>query len=291
MPEKGMAVFGQSGLNRALMRARQDGAFVDYELECEGTKVPVHKAVICSQSQVFMAACTGPFKEAEGTYQIRDFSLQQVQCMIEFLYTGTYTVPKKLPPSAKTTTEGSANANANAKGNANANVHDRWSTETDDPVLHAVMFALGDKYLINDLKSCASVFYRQSLYRHTTDEEAFLRSVREIYTRTTDELQHGRELRRAAIKAGLQKFGTAMVSGSCRSLCDEVLRACPAFGSDILAPLMKKTDDERMGRRCHYCGISHPPEDYMTPLPCASTRDSTGAYGGSPEVNYAVRYN
>ncbi|GAB0133264.1 Chitin synthase, class 7 [Epichloe bromicola] len=263
MPEKDMDVFQQSGLHRALVRARKEGAFIDYELECEGTKIPVHKSVICSQSKVFMAACTGPFKESEGTYHVKDFSLIQVQCMIDFLYTGTYAVPKPPKPN------------------------DKWGT--DDPVLHAVMFAMGDKYLINDLKNCAKSFYRSSLYHHATDVESFLQSVREIYTRTTDELQHGRELRRAAIKAGLQKFGTAMVSEACKSLCDDVLRECPAFGTDILAPLMKKTEDERLGRRCHFCGIAHPPEDYMTPLPCSGSRDS-GEFG-SPKTNYAMRFN
>ncbi|KAG5949215.1 hypothetical protein E4U58_002011, partial [Claviceps cyperi] len=63
-----------------------------------------------------------------------------------------------------------------------------------------------------DLKNCAKSFYHSSLYHHATTVEAFLQSVREIYTRTTDEQQHSRELRRIAVKAGLQKFGVAMVS-------------------------------------------------------------------------------
>ncbi|KAG6012422.1 hypothetical protein E4U54_007546 [Claviceps lovelessii] len=290
MPEKGMDVFQQSGLNRALMRARHEGAFVDYELECEGTKIPVHKAVICSQSQVFMAACAGPFEESKGTYHIKDFSLTQVRCMVDFLYTGTYMAPKSPAASASTkttTTTTTTTATTTANANASATPSQKWNP--DDPVLHAIMFALGDKYLINDLKNCAKSFYRSSLYHQATTAAAFLRSVREIYTRTTDELQHGRELRRAAIKAGLQKFGTAMVSDECRALCDEVLGECPAFGSDILTPLMRKTEDERMGRRCHYCGISHPPEDYLTPLPCPGPKE-TAAYG-NPKSGFGLRYN
>ncbi|KAG5952526.1 hypothetical protein E4U53_000659 [Claviceps sorghi] len=278
MSDKSMDVFRQSGLNRALMRARHEGVFVDYELECEGTKIPVHKAVICSQSPVFMAACSGPFKESQGTYHIKDFSLTQVRCMVDFLYTGTY-APRKPPSGAARTKTTTPNTSTAPDDKCNA----------DDPVLHAIMFALGDKYLIHELKNCATSLYRSSLAHRATTAEAFLRSVREIYTRTTNEPQHGGELRRAAIKAGLQRFGTAMVSDQCRSLCDEVLAECPAFGSDMLTPLMRKTEDERMGRRCHNCGFWHPPEDYLTPLPCSGPTE-TAAYG-SPTSSLAIKYN
>ncbi|KAG6001846.1 hypothetical protein E4U21_003774 [Claviceps maximensis] len=276
--------------------ARHDGAFVDYELECEGTKMPVHKAVICSQSQVFMAACSGPFEESKGTYHIKDFTITQVRCMIDFLYTGTYTAPKPPTAAAVATTSTSTKpttmtSNANIKTNANTNTsktpNEKWNT--DDPVLHAIMFALGDKYLIIELKNCAKSFYHSSLYHHTTTVEAYLRSVREIYTRTTDELQHGCEIRRTAIKAGLQKFGSAMVSDEYKSLCDEVLGECPAFGSDLLTPLMRKTEDERMGRRCYNCGFSHPPEDYLTPLPRPGPKETTSY--GSLKSNLLMRYD
>ncbi|KAG5926580.1 hypothetical protein E4U42_003145 [Claviceps africana] len=283
MPEKRkrMDVFAHTGLNRALMRARHEGVFVDYEFECEGTKISVHKAVICSQSPVFMAACSGPFKETQGTYHIKDFSLTHVRCMVDFLYTGTYAA-RKLPAgtgSTKITTKNPSTSTSTAPD-------EKWNT--DDPELHAIMFALGDKYLIDDLKNCAKSFYRGSLAHGATTVEAFLRSVREIYTRTTDELHHGHELRRAAITAGLQRFGTAMVSDECRSLCDDVLGECPAFGSDMLTPLMRKTEDERMGRRCQNCGYSHPPEDYLTPLPCSGPKE-TAAYG-SPKSSFATKY-
>ncbi|KAG5989809.1 hypothetical protein E4U52_005219 [Claviceps spartinae] len=201
-----------------------------------------------------MAACSGAFKESEGTYRIKDFTLTHVKCMADFLYAGTYSTPKALPSTSTTATTSAAAITLDNR------------RDIDDPVLHAVMYAVGDKYLIEDLKNCAKSFYQSSLYHHATTVEAFLQSVREIYTRTTDEQQHSRELRRIAVKAGLRKFGLAMVSNECKSLCDEVLEECPAFGSDILRPLMRKMEDDRMGRRCSYCGISHPPEDYLAPI-------------------------
>ena len=43
-------------------RARDDEEFTDLTIICEETKLAVHKVVICTQSSVFHAACTGPYK-------------------------------------------------------------------------------------------------------------------------------------------------------------------------------------------------------------------------------------
>ncbi|KAG5984724.1 hypothetical protein E4U55_003496 [Claviceps digitariae] len=229
--------------------------------------------------------------ESMGTYHIKDFSLTHVRCMVDFFYTGTYMVHKPLSAAVTATAAGGTKTKSTTTTTPNTNTNttpnEKWNI--DDPVLHAIMFALGDKYLINDLKNCAKTFYRSSLYHQATTAEAFLRSVREVYTRTTDEMQHGRELRWAALKAGLQKFGMAMVSDECRSLCNEVIGECPAFASDILTPLMRKMEDERLGRRCDYCGTAHPPEDYLAPLPCPGQKEM--ASYGSPKSSVTARDN
>ncbi|KAG5935190.1 hypothetical protein E4U59_005765 [Claviceps monticola] len=78
-----------------------------------------------------MAACSGAFKESEGTYHIKDFTLTRVKSMADFLYTGTYSAPKALPSASTTATTAAVTFDSRR--------------DIDDPVLHAVMYAVGDK--------------------------------------------------------------------------------------------------------------------------------------------------
>jgi BTB/POZ domain len=40
--------------------------YSDLTLVCEGKEFPVHKAVVCTQSSVFAAACNGHFQVAKS---------------------------------------------------------------------------------------------------------------------------------------------------------------------------------------------------------------------------------
>lgn len=45
-----------------VIRCQRRGEFTDVTIICNGTKFEVHKVIVCSQSSVFHAACTGNFK-------------------------------------------------------------------------------------------------------------------------------------------------------------------------------------------------------------------------------------
>lgn len=126
-------------------RARESGEFTDFAFVCEGQTINVHKIIVCIQSTVFRTACTGKFKVplvAEHTcmpvnkaqeafsaiYDLNDHPLDFVNKMIEYLYTGTYTIP-----------------------------------DDADLLTHATMFILADKYGIGGLQELASKKYLECL--------------------------------------------------------------------------------------------------------------------------------
>lgn len=43
-------------------RCRERGDFTDFKILCDGVDLGVHKVILCSQSPVFRAACTGNFR-------------------------------------------------------------------------------------------------------------------------------------------------------------------------------------------------------------------------------------
>lgn len=45
-----------------IISCQKSGEFTDLALVCEGERINVHKVVVCSQSDVLYAACTGNFK-------------------------------------------------------------------------------------------------------------------------------------------------------------------------------------------------------------------------------------
>ncbi|KAI5303603.1 hypothetical protein KEM56_007377 [Ascosphaera pollenicola] len=69
------------------------GEFSDLTIKCGSAEFPVHKMMICSASEAFHGALTGPFEEAEtGIFKITDFDEKTVERMIQFLYTSDYSV-------------------------------------------------------------------------------------------------------------------------------------------------------------------------------------------------------
>lgn len=45
-----------------IVRARERDEFIDFVLVCGPERFPVHRVIVCSQSNVFHAACSKPFK-------------------------------------------------------------------------------------------------------------------------------------------------------------------------------------------------------------------------------------
>ncbi|KAL6887607.1 BTB/POZ protein [Trichoderma longibrachiatum] len=119
---------------KQLTSAQKNGEMCDLVLACNGQTIAVHKLLFCVQSPVMKAACTGPFVEASGTYEIKDCSFETIQRLVEYLYTGNYSneTPGKIEV-----------------------VH--------EVAVHVAMFSLADKYLIDGLLTLSETKFRQAV--------------------------------------------------------------------------------------------------------------------------------
>ncbi|KAH6884188.1 hypothetical protein B0T10DRAFT_463072 [Thelonectria olida] len=77
-----------------LLNLLKSGLYSDFRMKSHGKEFRLHKAVVCTQSTFFATALGGNFKESKtGEVQVDEsYDLETVQRMIDFLYTGEYSV-------------------------------------------------------------------------------------------------------------------------------------------------------------------------------------------------------
>ncbi|KAL1836765.1 hypothetical protein VTJ49DRAFT_4705 [Mycothermus thermophilus] len=75
----------------SLSTLRMSDKWTDMTIRCGGREYKVHRAVVCSQSQFFDLALSGPFLEARtGVVDLPEDDPVVLERFLEFLYTGTY---------------------------------------------------------------------------------------------------------------------------------------------------------------------------------------------------------
>ncbi|RKL27515.1 hypothetical protein BFJ72_g13102 [Fusarium proliferatum] len=225
-------------------RARESGEFADFTLTCDGRDIKVHKIIICSQSPVFRAACAGQFKEAfSGTYDLKSHQPDMIQLMVDYLYTGDYSIDMN---EADDTDETKTASNTGA-----------LST-------HAIIYALGDEYDIKGLRDLSARKYSWSL-DESLELDEFLNSIPLVYTMTPDS---SRGLRDPALEFARNKLRGAGGQSDTREAFDELLIECPDFLKELLyycvqAPSLgycpctgprDRVPVEAEGYRCKGCG-------------------------------------
>ncbi|KAF5250089.1 hypothetical protein FANTH_4642 [Fusarium anthophilum] len=227
-----------------IVQARESGEFTDFTFACNGRNIEVHKIIICSQSPVFRAACAGQFKEAfSGTYDLTSHQPDMVQLMVDYLYTGDYSIDMN---ETNETNETNTTSNSGA-----------LST-------HAIMYAFGEEYDIKGLRDLSAQKYSWSLDERLELDE-FLNSIPFVYTLTAD---GSRGLRDPALEFARNKLRDAGGQSDIRDAFDELLIECPEFLRELLyycvqAPSFgycpctgprDKVPVEAEGYRCKECG-------------------------------------
>lgn len=81
-------------LSIVLGKLMETPKFSDLKFVCEGQEIKVHKAIVCTQSPVIDKSANNEFfvEAHEGRIEMDNFDLPTVKRMVEFMYTGTYSV-------------------------------------------------------------------------------------------------------------------------------------------------------------------------------------------------------
>jgi speckle-type POZ protein len=223
-------------------RAREALRFVDYAFVCNEQDIPVHKVIVCSQSKAFDAACNGSFKKAAEKFVISDYSLEVVQRMVDYLYTGDYETGDEFVSEVPEQKAEAAQLNALE--------------------IHAIMFAMADEYLIDGLQIVSANKYWTTL-ANERNLFTFFASISNIYTLTPS---HNRTLRDKAIQFVREKLPTEISSPEVKEAYEKVSKAIPEFTQDLVnsflkAPLLgacsscgNGVDIEVLQCRCLKCG-------------------------------------
>ncbi|KAF4495006.1 hypothetical protein FAGAP_8832 [Fusarium agapanthi] len=188
----------------SLWQARENHEFTDFTFVCGATQFPVHKVIVCSQSDVFHAACTGPFKESStNEFDLSEFSVDHVTWLIDFLYTGAYETPK--------------------------------DSNLDD---HIYMFAMGDMYRIEPLAEYAAEKFRVGI-SHLLMLEEVLPLIPLVYNSTPE---HRQELRQHVVKFMRSPAPGIKEAMESREWYDDMTKECPCFIKDLLFSYLEWSD-------------------------------------------------
>ncbi|KAH7243996.1 hypothetical protein MRS44_016942 [Fusarium solani] len=205
-----------------IVKAREAEEFTDFVFVCEGQRIPVHGVIVCSQSPVLRAACTGPFKEASGQYFMDDHPLSMVRRMVDYLYTGNY---------AEEITE--------------TGIEDQ--ADVISPLrVHAMMFAMGEKYRMEGLQCLSVANYANALSRKPNICN-FIRSLPDVYTLTPD---FSRGLRDKALEFARENLPASLASTESKDTYDKIAADAPEFIKDLLDSFL----EEPLVGSCSGCG-------------------------------------
>ncbi|KND89504.1 hypothetical protein TOPH_05785, partial [Tolypocladium ophioglossoides CBS 100239] len=223
--KEAMKQFGKETMKQ-LAKAQRAEEFTDYVLHCEGQRFPVHKVIICSHSKFFRLVVTLPSKEASEVYELQGEEFSMVQRMVDYFYTGTYD-------------DGSAEAETGEQ-----------LEDLSTLSVHARMFALADKYLINGLGALSARNYTKALERKP-DLCDFLGSLPDVYTLTPASV---RGLRSRAVDFAREKLTVLLNSPEMKDVYHEMVTDTPQFTEELLNSFIERP----LIGHCHACGYDKP---------------------------------
>ncbi|ATY64035.1 BTB POZ fold domain containing [Cordyceps militaris] len=233
MVELPLAVDGLSSQAAAgILRSLGTGQFCDFEFVCGELRVPVHRAVVCSQSPVFAAACLGRKPQAanSNSLQIPDTDPQTVRLMVQYLYTGKHAFSLQVLGSLHDTSIATCETRV---------IDDPGYTRMKNAYVtvltaHIKLVALSETYHIHQLVEQVVREFRALISRPECGYcfVAIIEVIPRVY-----ELENasGNILRRECIAAIVASFGPWLTAhGYHRKALDNVLAAVPQFQKELL---------------------------------------------------------
>ncbi|VUC32711.1 unnamed protein product [Clonostachys rosea] len=183
-------------LTSSLQRLFKNESYSDLTILCGGSQYKVHRALICPRSSFFEAACRNNFKEAKtGEISLPDDDPVAVKMMIRYFYHLDYSPPGIKTASHQTPVQLSQASRPQA------------SATPTHLVLHAQVYALGEKYGIPGLKALAATKFKNEVDQHWHSQD-FLLALKEVYSSTVDHDRSLRDIVVQAVSAHLQLLET-----------------------------------------------------------------------------------
>ncbi|TRX91084.1 hypothetical protein FHL15_008066 [Xylaria flabelliformis] len=160
-------------LMSSLKELYYSGEYSDLTISCGQSRYRVHKALVCPQSDFFIAACGAGFKETrEGIVDLPDDDPWAVKMMIHYFYHFEYDTQSiwEFPQNSSEATHASLS---------------EASQMPSSLVLHAKIYALAEKYNICGLKDFALQEFKAAAIEHWATP-GFLDAAREAYISTIE---------------------------------------------------------------------------------------------------------
>ncbi|RKK88790.1 hypothetical protein BFJ68_g16855 [Fusarium oxysporum] len=179
----------------------------------------VHKAIVCPRSEFFASACNGPFQEGEpGVFHLPEDDPFAVKAMLHYFYHLDYPLmavpvvdtdeaamsrpftfrcayqPNEFTQIDPATGPGHAPLSKKAKKKMKKESRSAQPSSqrpgsvppTPNLCLHAKVYALGEKYGIEDLKGLALDKFHAEAEHHWQSDD-FLHAIQEVYKSTIEE--------------------------------------------------------------------------------------------------------
>ncbi|CAG8950314.1 hypothetical protein HYFRA_00006807, partial [Hymenoscyphus fraxineus] len=118
-----------------------DSTYADLQIRCNGRVFKVHKVVVCTQVKFFAACMKWEFQESKsGIIFLEDDTPEILELLIQFLYTGDYTV--EIPE---------------------ARDNQRVYHSNAELLVHAQIHTHADKYLLDELRALSISKFERAL--------------------------------------------------------------------------------------------------------------------------------
>ncbi|OGM39578.1 hypothetical protein ABOM_011759 [Aspergillus bombycis] len=235
--------------------------YSDLSIKCGDEVVPAHQNIICPQSQYFEVACNSRFRESNGEIILEDCDPMLIKKTLEFLYTGDYTYDGSPNTQAflnsKNSSECSPQTGADLDFELDGDVgpYPRPPRKTStakfqscQAVFHAQMYAQGDYFQINGLKTKARQSFENS-FLENPNRDSFNSSVIEVYSSTEE---HDRGLRDLVVQLTTDNLRTLRREED-PIFCDSLLESVPKFMLEVCRSTLDKCAEyERQYRSWDY---------------------------------------
>ncbi|CAK3871007.1 BTB POZ domain [Lecanosticta acicola] len=176
----------------------QNMTFSDLRVCCGEQEWPIHKVIICQQSDWFLKACVDGFMEADSnTIRLQEDEAYNIHALLEYCYTLEYAIPDHMSAIPLT--------------------------------FHAGVFATAEKYLVSALQRLAVDRITQASASPDLDQDLPLAAAL-AYSNTTDPQKM---LRKAMLNIVVANKETLLSEDSPHKNFTKVFNDTPSFAADV----------------------------------------------------------